>query len=156
LNIKKIGILIGLGLGCIAIAICAKLFPRPPRDAAKLIGPILHDRIRADDAHYAPGSPNWDLEDRLDRLANDQSPAADAASVILLDYYLGEHNGEMQICAVTKRGARVLPLVTKYRKRRSGVLSLWYLTLRLNQEERNFMYDTITEAIRKNQVLGCD
>jgi hypothetical protein len=116
----------------------------------------LYDKIRADDAHYSRGSPNWDLEDRLDRLANDQSLAADTASVVLLDYYLGEHNGEMQICAVTKRGKRVLPLVMRYRQRRAGLFRPWYLTLRLNQEERSFMYDTVLDAIHKNQVLGCD
>lgn len=132
------------------------MLPRPPRDAARLIGPILYDRIRADDSHHSRGTPSWDLDDRLENLAKDQSPAADSASVILLDYYLGEHNGEMQICAVTKRGRKVLPLVMKYRQHRAGLFRPWYLTLRLKEKERNFMYDMAVEAIEKNQVLGCD
>ena len=157
MNTKKAVILVAalvvLG-GVLWVAIVS--LPRPPKNAAKLIQPILYDRIRADDAHYSAGSPNWDLEDRLERLATDKSPAADAASIILLDYYLGEHNGETQVCAVTSRGAKVLPLLEYYRQHRAGLLRPWYVTLRLNREERESMYETVLSAIKDNKVLGCD
>ena|SRR5215471_5716569 len=38
------------------------LFPRPPRNAADLLEPILDARIHADDSDFSHGPPNWKLE----------------------------------------------------------------------------------------------
>jgi hypothetical protein len=132
------------------------LFPRPPKEAADLIDPILYERIRADDSHHARGSPAWNLEEDLERLTKNNSAAADTASVILLDYYLGEHNGEAQICAVTSRGSRVLPLVLTYRQHPAGLLKPWYAGLRLNREERESMFEIVLDAVRNGKIVGCD
>lgn len=152
-------IVLGLSVVVFLVAaslITAEMLPRPPKQAAALIGPILRDRMRADDAHYSPGSPEWDLEDRLEQLAKNDSPAADTAAVILLDYYLGEHNGEMQLCAVTRRGVKVLPLLEKYRSHKSGLLRPWYWGVALNRSERASMYVTAVDAIQHGKVIGCE
>jgi hypothetical protein len=96
-----------------------------------------------------------ELEGRLDALTNDQSPAADEASVILLDYHLGEHNAELQLCAVTKRGKRVLPILAKYEGRPAGLIKPQYALLRLNKQSRKSMYREALVAIRNGQQL-CD
>lgn len=132
------------------------MFPRVPREVREQIEPILRDRIHADDSHYERGSPNWDMEERLDRLTNNQGAAADFASVILLDYYLGEHNGEAQLCSVTARGPRVLPLLQRYRKHPAGLISPWYATLRLKRTERAYMYDLAQTSIERHETVGCD
>jgi hypothetical protein len=74
--------------------VATKLFPRPPKEAAALVEPILYERLRADDYHHDQGLPAWNLAGHLEKLTTDKSAAANTASVILLDYYLGEHNGE--------------------------------------------------------------
>lgn len=132
------------------------MFPRPPRQAAALIAPILQDRMRADDAHYGRGSPEWEMEDKLEQLTKDHSSAADIALVILLDYYLGEHNGETQLCAVTSRGNRVMLLLIRYRVHKAGLLKPWYWGIALNREERESMYKTALEAIQQGKIIGCE
>jgi hypothetical protein len=49
-----------------------------------------------------------------------------------------------------------LPLLLKYRQHRAGVIKPWFLTLRLNREERDSMYETCINAVRSGKVIGCD
>lgn len=157
LNLKRIVLPMGILLIlCFAGLVLKYMLPRPPQLAAELIAPILRDRIHADDAHYSAGSPEWDLEERLEGLTKNTSSAADVASVILLDYYLGEHNGETQLCAVTSRGPRVMPLLAKYRNHRAGLLRPWYLGIALNKDERESMYATAADAIQHGKIIGCE
>jgi len=140
-----------------ALALASKsLFPRPLKEVAGLIEPILYERLRADDYHYERGSPAWNLGEDLEKLTKNDSAAADTASVILLDYYLGEHNGETQISAVTSRGNRILPLLLRYRQHPAGLLKPWYAGLRLSRQERESMYETTVDAVRNGKVIGCD
>jgi hypothetical protein len=98
-----LGVVVGTGLA---------LLSRPPRDAAELVIPILDANLA-----YGGSESNSDanrLEDRLDSLIKNQTPSGDEASVVLLDYYLGEHNAELQLCSVAARGNRILPILTRY------------------------------------------
>ena len=129
------------------------LLPRPPRDAAELVIPIL-------DANLAYGWPesNSDanrLEDRLDSLIKNQTPSGDEASVLLLDYYLGEHNAELQLCSVAERGNRILPILTRYRQHRPGSPKLRYVISRLNERERDSMFEMAIDAIHSGKQF-CD
>jgi len=74
---------------------------------------------------------------------------------MLLGYYLGEHNGEMQLCIVTSRGERVLPLVERYRAHPARILKPQYESMRLRSESQNVLFDQAIEAIR-NRRVGCD
>jgi hypothetical protein len=56
------------------------------------------------------------LETLLWNLFRDEKSSADEAMVILLNYYLGEANGEDLLHQVTVRGKRMLPLLRKYRR----------------------------------------
>lgn len=132
------------------------MLPRPPAAAAKLMRPILKARMRWDDSDYSPGSAGRQMEDGLQQIANDPSPAADVASVILLDYSLGAHNAETQLCSVTRRGPRILPMLRQYREHPVGVLRLQYQLFKLNGRERNSMYDEATESIQRGEIVGCE
>jgi hypothetical protein len=129
------------------------LIPRPPREAVDLMIPIL-------DANLAWGWSQSDtdagkLEDRLEDLIKNQTRGADEASVLLLDYYLGEHNAELQLCSVTERGSRVVPILTRYRQHRVAVPKLRYAVSRLNRRERDSLYRMATDALHSGKQL-CD
>jgi hypothetical protein len=128
----------------------------PAKDVADLLTPILDAGIRADDSKYDRDSPAWKVEDGLDRLVKNKSTAADTASVILLDYRLGEHNAETQLCAVTSRGSRIMPLLARYQHRPAGLLKPQYELLKLPRESREFMYREAMSAIERGEVVGCD
>jgi hypothetical protein len=51
------------------------------------------------------------VEERLDRLKQDDSQNADQALVMLMGYYLGEHNGEELVIEIARRGNRMKPLL---------------------------------------------
>jgi hypothetical protein len=112
--VKKMVIRIALVLGLAillggVVGAGLALLPRPPRDAAELVIPILDANL-----FYGWSESNSDanrLEDRLDSLIKNQTPSGDEASVLLLDYYLGEHNAELQLCSVAERGNRILPIL---------------------------------------------
>jgi hypothetical protein len=145
---------------CLALSLAGLLtwniLLRPPKDVADLLTPILDAGLRADDFKHGRGSPAWKVEDGLDRLVKNQSAAADTASVILLDYRLGEHNAETQLCAVTSRGARIMPLLTRYQQRPAGLLKPQYELLKLPRESREFVYHEVFSAVAKGEVVGCD
>jgi len=129
------------------------LIPRPSHEAAELMIPIL-------DANLAWGWSQSDadadkLEGRLEDVIKNQTRGADEASVLLLDYYLGEHNAELQLCSVTERGSSVLPILTRYRQHRVGVPKLRYAVSRLNNRERESLYQLATDAIHSGKQL-CD
>lgn len=129
------------------------LLPRPPHEAAELMIPIL-------DAYLAYSWSESDsdaekLDTQLDTLSKDQRFVADQASVLLLDYYLGEHNAEVQLCSVTKRGSRVMPILMKYRRHRLGVPKLRYALSRLTKRERDALYQMAMDAIHSGKPY-CD
>jgi len=130
---------------------------RPRSSAERILEPILDlgAAAHATGFSYEKDSPARKLEDSLERLAKDPSPAADEASAMLLGYYLGEHNGEMQLCIVTSRGQRELPLVERYRSDPPSILKPQYESMRLRSESRNVLFDQAIDAIR-NRRVECD
>jgi len=154
---KRIILAVAICLILVMVAVAVKsLLPRPPKEVGNLVAPILDARLRADDSQYEPGSPAWKVEELLDQLVKDRSASAGVASIILLDYYLGEHNGETELCAVTSRGTAVLPLVIRYREHPFGLLKPQYELLKLNRQERDFMYQQALESLRSGKPFGCD
>lgn len=61
------------------------------------------------------GGPKWQqLERRLQRLFADKTREADEAVVILMSFYLGEHNGEELEENLLDRGPRMIPIIDRY------------------------------------------
>jgi len=61
------------------------------------------------------GGPSWqELEKRLEKLYSNPSKEADEAIVILMSFYLGEHNGEELYENLLSRGPRMIPLLEHY------------------------------------------
>jgi hypothetical protein len=68
-----------------------------------------------DAAPRALATDDWnDLETRLGALYNNPSKEADEAVVILMSFYLGEHNGEEVYENLISRGPRMIPLLERY------------------------------------------
>jgi hypothetical protein len=68
-----------------------------------------------DAAPRALATDDWnDLETRLGALYNNPSKEADEAVVILMSFYLGEHNGEEVYENLISRGPRMIPLIERY------------------------------------------
>ena len=68
-----------------------------------------------DAAPRALATDDWnDLETRLGALYNNPSKEADEAVVILMSFYLGEHNGEELYENLLSRGPRMVPLLERY------------------------------------------
>jgi hypothetical protein len=68
-----------------------------------------------DAAPRALATDDWnDLETRLGTLYNNPSKEADEAVVILMSFYLGEHNGEELYENLISRGPRMIPLLERY------------------------------------------
>jgi hypothetical protein len=66
----------------------------------------------------AVGCFSWNIEkdladagERLDSLSEDESETADRALVMLVGYYLGEHNSEELEKQIVRRGQRMKPLL---------------------------------------------
>ncbi len=54
-----------------------------------------------------------DAGERLDALSKDNSQTADKALVMLMGYYLGEHNAEELVSEIARRGKRMEPLLVQ-------------------------------------------
>ena len=68
-----------------------------------------------DAAPRALATDDWnDLETRLGTLYNNPGKEADEAVVILMSFYLGEHNGEELYENLISRGPRMVPLLERY------------------------------------------
>jgi TonB-like protein len=68
-----------------------------------------------DAAPRAFATDDWtDLETRLGALYNNPSKEADEAVVILMSFYLGEHNGEELYENLLGRGPHMIPLLERY------------------------------------------
>ena len=61
------------------------------------------------------GGPKWqELDKRLDTLFGNNTKEGDEAVVILMSFYLGEHNGEELQENLLSRGPRMMPLLERY------------------------------------------
>jgi hypothetical protein len=68
-----------------------------------------------DAAPRALATEDWnDLDTRLGTLYSNPSKEADEAVVILMSFYLGEHNGEELYENLLSRGPRMIPLLERY------------------------------------------
>lgn len=66
-------------------------------------------------APRALATDDWnDLDTRLGALYSNPSKEADEAVVILMSFYLGEHNGEELYENLISRGPRMIPLLERY------------------------------------------
>jgi hypothetical protein len=115
--------------------------------AAKRVTPVLSSRWDSTDSGFAR------TEDLLERVLKDNTDAGDQASVILLDYYLGEQNYENQIVNITQRGKRVLPYLVKYRSHPVLPLRPDFWLFRFYGAERNRRYDEAIDMFRQGKVL---
>lgn len=100
-----------------------------------------------DAAPRALDTDDWnDLDTRLGALYNNPSKEADEAVVILMSFYLGEHNGEELYENLIGRGPRMIPLLERYlRQEPASLLAQYPARVRL---ERATTTGFLQEALR--------
>src|SRR5215469_189358 len=106
-----------LAVTIVAIALSAIACERhkyhQPSTAADLAANVLD--IAAEALLKDDGGPKWDeLDRRLDVLFANNTKEGDEAIVILMSFYLGEHEGEELEENLLSRGPRMIPLVERY------------------------------------------
>ena len=81
------------------------------------------------------GGPKWqELDKRLDTLFGNNTKEGDEAIVILMSFYLGEHNGEELQENLLGRGPRMIPLIDRYlREEPSSLLNRYPERVRLER-----------------------
>jgi hypothetical protein len=85
--------------------------PSTAADLAANVLDIASEALLKDD-----GGPRWDeLDRRLDALFANNTKEADEAVVILVSFYLGEHECEEVDENLVSRGPRMIPLLERYR-----------------------------------------
>jgi hypothetical protein len=62
-----------------------------------------------------------DVGQRLESLGEDESQNADSALVMLMGYYLGEHNHEQLVAEIARRGKRMRPLLEREREKPASI-----------------------------------
>lgn len=138
------------------------------REVARLLVPILdaHDAVRQwrkSAERFKPENNGYytELEERvgdaLYSLFANNSAAADEASVVLMDYYIGEHSGHEYGDDLSRRGKRLLPYLRKHRDQYFVTPGRRYLykdpdlIMRFNFEGRQSGRDYITKALGRGE-----
>jgi hypothetical protein len=105
--------------------------PSTAADLAANVLDIASEALLKDD-----GGPKWDeLDRRLDALFANSTKEADEAVVILVSFYLGEHECEEVDENLVSRGPRMIPLVERYlREEPSSLLHEYPRRVRLERE----------------------
>jgi hypothetical protein len=105
--------------------------PNTAADLAANVLDIASEALLRDD-----GGPKWDeLDRRLDVLFANNTKEADEAVVILVSFYLGEHECEEVDENLVSRGPRMIPLVERYlRDEPSSLLHEYPRRVRLKRE----------------------
>lgn len=86
--------------------------------------------------------------ERLDSLSKDESRDADQALVMLIGYYLGEHNAEELHSEIVRRGRRMTPLLVE-EERNPARLSTCAPSL--ERDTLRFLTRDALEAIAKGE-----
>jgi hypothetical protein len=114
------------------------------RNTSRTVRQVVNSTFRNDDFKSAG--------QELDRLVVQRSsPESDEAAVILLDYYVGEHNDEELLISLTQRGSGVLPRLIKYRDHPAPAIRPWFWPVRKHGVKR---YDEVMRYIREGKVLS--
>ena len=101
---------------------CKRHKAHTPNTAPDLAANVVY--IAAEALLRDDGGPKWDeLDRRLDTLFANNTKEGDEAVVILMSFYLGEHEGE-EVEEVEEnlvsRGPRIIPLVERYLRLSGG------------------------------------
>jgi hypothetical protein len=142
-----------------------------PKSSADLVVPILDLRYESiqecgfgQDYHCTdgPGFHHQELrwkkiEKLIARLMKDSTPSADRAAVVLLQYYVGESEGEDLLNNVTTRGKRVLPYLLKYRELIPRLPGRSYPGLMIiDRQYRQARFDEAIRAVKRGKTLNQD
>jgi TonB family protein len=103
-----------------------------------------------DAAPHAFATEDWaDLENRLGALYNNPSKDADEAVVILMSFYLGEHNGEELYENLISRGPRMIPLLQRYlREEPASLLAQYPARVRLPRATTTMFLNEALEILK--------
>jgi hypothetical protein len=86
------------------------------REAVQLLRPVLEALCACQSGNYDEAKI-WTLGERLWELHSNGSKSVDEAEVVMLDYALDGANAEDLVEGLADRGARIVPLLRKYRAR---------------------------------------
>jgi hypothetical protein len=103
----------------------------PSSRAEKLAIPIL----KAEEVRKTDDEAGWkEVEERLNELYGNSTAEADEAVIILMSFYLGEHNGEELSEDLMMRGPRMIPLINRYlREEPASLLARFPKRMRLER-----------------------
>jgi len=142
-----------------------------PKSTADLITPILDLRYESilkcgtgKDSRCAKGPAadldlaRWNkIEMLVAQLMKNNTPSADRAVVLLLQYYVGESESTDLITSVTTRGKRVLPYLVKYRDLVPRIAGKIYPDSMLTDRElRLTEFDEAIREVKSGKILRVD
>jgi len=105
----------------------------PRISAGELAGNVLRARVHAIKQNK-PDASYDEVERRLEHLYGNSSAEADEAVVILMSFYLGEHNGEELYENLLSRGPRMIPIIEHYLHEPPTVVSRYPKGLHLDRD----------------------
>jgi TonB family protein len=126
-----------LGLAAVILAPVLALYASEPSSTPQtppetLATHVLDARVHALKQNK-PDAGFEEVERRLTRLYNNSSSEADEAVVILMSFYLGEHNGEELYENLLSRGPRMIPIIERYLHERPAIAARYPKELQLDR-----------------------
>jgi hypothetical protein len=103
---------IGVSCACLGYSQTATVSEKSAVDLAANVLSARVEALRKND--FDPNSQ--EVEKRLAALYRNSSKEADEAIVILMNFYLGEHEGEELYENLLSRGPRMIPILERYAK----------------------------------------
>ncbi len=136
-----------------SVSVLSEEKPAPPKWQA-LITPVLKARCEAVKSEKDLPAAEYDrkVSEEVKKVVDDTTETGDEATVILLDYWLGEGAGLPLGVEITERGKRLLPLLKKYRKEPPPLPTPCKYAI-LDEDIRQAMFQQLTEMVEAGEKL---
>jgi TonB family protein len=143
-------LVVAIGATALAFAVsaCNRRTPAPDNPADDLAAQVLNARVKAlKENGFDPSSE--EVEKRLATLFGNPDKEADEAGVILMSFYLGEHNGEELYENLVNRGPRIIPLLEHYTQQEpTSLLQQYPMRMRLERKTTELLLREILEILK--------
>jgi TonB family protein len=111
---------------------CNRRVAAADRVATDLAAHVLDARV--EQLKGSDSDPNSEeVEKRLAKLYGNSSEQADEAVVVLMSFYLGEHNGEELYENLLSRGTRMIPVIEHYLREQPALVDRYSKPMRLER-----------------------
>lgn len=130
---------------------------RLSREVAARVHPILEAlRESLSEDPYGARPKLYEVGVKLGRLAKDKSKHATEALAILFHFYLGEANGANLLYALSIRGSAALPFLEAQQREPPAILRDYPEAMRMEEDAKRLLYESLAAAIRSGEVIGAD